>query len=177
MALRLEDKRAIVAEVAEVAANSYSVVIAEYRGLDVAAMTQLRNNARKEGVYLKVVRNTLAKRAVQDTEFACIDQVLAGPVLLAFSRNDPGSAARVIKDFAKDHKLLEVKAVSISGQLLPASDLEKLAKMPTYDEAISMLMSVMQAPISKLVRTVAEPQAKLVRTIAAIREQKEQQAA
>lgn len=177
MALKLEDKQAIVAEVKEVASSAYSAVIAEYRGLSVADMTELRAKARAGNVYLKVVRNTLARRAVEDTDFVCVQEALSGPVVLAFSRNDPGSAARVIGDFAKGHDKLVVKAVSVSGKLLPASDLEMLAKMPTYDQAISMLMSVMQAPISKFVRTLAEPHAKLARTIAAIRDQKQQQAA
>jgi large subunit ribosomal protein L10 len=173
MALRLEDKKAIVAEVAEVAKSAYSAVAAEYRGLSVAEMTELRSKAREGGVYLRVVRNTLARRAVENTDFACMQDNLVGPLVLAFSREEPGAAARVIKDFAKDHKKLEVKAVSVSGKLLPASELETLAKMPTYDQAISILMSVMKAPISKFVRTLAEPHAKLVRTVAAVRDQKE----
>jgi large subunit ribosomal protein L10 len=173
MALRLEDKKAIVAEVAEVAKSAYSAVAAEYRGLSVAEMTELRSKAREGGVYLRVVRNTLARRAVENTDFACMQDILVGPLVLAFSREEPGAAARVIKDFAKDHKKLEVKAVSVSGKLLPASELETLAKMPTYDQAISILMSVMKAPISKFVRTLAEPHAKLVRTVAAVRDQKE----
>jgi len=173
MALRLEDKKAIVAEVAEVAASAYSAVAAEYRGLSVAEMTELRSKAREGGVYLKVVRNTLARRAVADTDFACMQDIFVGPLVLAFSQEDPGAAARVVKDFAKDHNKLIVKAVSVSGKLLPAEDIDKLAKMPTYDQAISMLMSVMQAPISKFVRTLAEPHAKLTRTVAAIRDQKQ----
>jgi len=173
VALKLEDKQAIVAEVNEVASSAYSVVIAEYRGLSVGAMTALRAKARNDKVYLKVVRNTLARRAVEGTEFACIQQALVGPVILAFSRSDPGAAARVVGEFAKGQDKLVVKAVSISGKLLPASDLEMLAKMPTYDQAVSMLMSVIQAPISKFVRTLAEPHAKLTRTVAAIRDQKQ----
>ena len=173
MALRLEDKKAIVAEVAEVAASAYSAVAAEYRGLSVAEMTDLRSKAREGGVYLKVVRNTLARRAVEDTDFACMQDIFVGPLVLAFSQEDPGAAARVVKDFAKDHNKLIVKAVSVSGKLLPAEDIDKLAKMPTYDQAISMLMSVMQAPISKFVRTLAEPHAKLTRTVAAVRDQKQ----
>lgn len=173
MALKLEDKQAIVAEVKEVASVAHSAVIAEYRGLSVGAMTELRAKARANQVYLKVVRNTLARRAVEGTDFACIQEALTGPLILAFSRTDPGAAARVIGDFAKSHDKLVVKAVSISGKLLPASDLETLSKMPTYEQAVSMLMSVMQAPISKFVRTLAEPHAKLARTIAAIRDQKQ----
>jgi large subunit ribosomal protein L10 len=173
MALKLEDKKTIVAEVAEVAASAYSAVAAEYRGLTVDEMTDLRRKARDKGVYLRVVRNTLARRAMADTDFACMQDILVGPLLLAFSQEDPGSAARVIADFAKEHKKLVAKGVSISGKLLPASELDKVAKMPTYEEAVSMLMSVMQAPIGKFVRTLAEPHAKLVRTVAAVREQKE----
>lgn len=173
MALKLEDKKAIVAEVAEVAKSAYSAVAAEYRGLSVGEMTELRRKAREGGVYLRVIRNTLARRAVEDTDFACMQSILSGPVVLAFSRDEPGAAARVIKDFAKNHNKLVVTGVSVSGKLLPASDIEALAKMPTYEQAVSMLMSVMQAPISKFVRTLAEPHAKLARTIAAVRDQKQ----
>jgi len=171
--LNWKTKKTIVAEVAEVAASAYSAVAAEYRGLTVEEMTDLRRKARGKGVYLRVVRNTLARRAMADTDFSCMQDILVGPLLLAFSQEDPGSAARVIADFAKEHKKLVAKGVSISGKLLPASELDKVAKMPTYEEAVSMLMSVMQAPISKFVRTLAEPHAKLVRTVAAVREQKE----
>lgn len=177
MAIKLEDKKAIVAEVAGVAADAYSLVAAEYRGLTVDAMTELRKKAREGGVYLRVVRNTLARRAVEGTEFECTQEALVGPLILAFSQEDPGCAARVLGDFAKDNDKLEVKFVSISGQLLPASELDRLAKLPTYDQAISMLMSVMQAPIAQFVRTVAEPHAKFVRTVAAVRDAKEKDAA
>jgi large subunit ribosomal protein L10 len=173
MALKLEDKKAIVAEVAEVAASAYSAVAAEYRGLTVEKMTELRRKARDGGVYLRVVRNTLARRAVENTDFACMQDIMVGPLVLAFSQEDPGAAARVIKDFAKANDKLVVKAVSISGKLLPASDIEALAKLPTYEQAISTLMATMKAPISKFVRTLAEPHAKLARTIAAVRDQKQ----
>jgi len=173
VAIKLEDKRAIVAEIAEVSAKALSMVAAEYRGITVGKMTALRKKAREEGVYLKVVRNTLARRAVAGTEFECIQDALTGPLLLAFSQADPGAAARVIKDFAKENDKLVVKFVSVGGQLLPASDIEKLAKLPTRDQALSMLMSVMQAPITKFVRTLAEPHAKFVRTVAAVRDQKQ----
>jgi len=173
VAIKLEDKRAIVAEIEEVSAKALSMVAAEYRGITVGKMTALRKKAREEGVYLKVVRNTLARRAVAGTEFECIQDALTGPLLLAFSQADPGAAARVIKDFAKENDKLVVKFVSVGGQLLPASDIEKLAKLPTRDQALSMLMSVMQAPITKFVRTLAEPHAKFVRTVAAVRDQKQ----
>lgn len=173
MPLNYEQKKAVVAEVSEVAGSAYSAVAAEYSGLTVEQMTELRVKAREAGVYLRVVKNTLARRAVEGTEFECMKEGLTGPLVLAFSQEDPGSAARVIKDFAKDHDKLVVKLVSIGGKLLDASELETLAKMPTYDQAISMLMAVMKAPVEKLARTVNEVPGKLVRTVAAIRDAKE----
>lgn len=173
MVLKLEDKKAIVAEVAEVAATSLSVVVAEYRGLTVPQMTELRAKARESGVYLRVIRNTLARRAIEGTDFACMHEILSGPLLLAFSRHEPGAAARLIRDFSKANEKLAVKALSISGQLLEANALDTVAKLPTRDEAIATLMSVMKAPIAQFVRTLAEPHAKLVRTIAAVRDQKQ----
>ena len=173
MALNFEQKQAIVAEVAEVARTAFSAVAAEYRGITVEDMTALRVQARNSGVYLRVVKNTLARRAIQDTEFECMQDGLTGPLVLAFSQEDPGAAARVIKDFAKGHDKLKVTLVSIGGQMLAPTELETLAKMPTYDQAISMLMSVMQAPIQKLAQTLNEVPGKLVRTVAAIRDAKE----
>jgi len=173
VALNLEQKKAIVSEVAEVAANALSAVIADYRGLTVAEMTALRSKARESGVYLRVVRNSLAKRAVENTAFACLHDVLTGPLVFAFSKEEPGAAARLIKDFIKEHENFEVKALAISGQLLAAKDIDQIAKLPSRDEALVLLLSVMQAPITKLVRTLAEPQAKFVRVVAAIRDQKQ----
>ena len=173
MALNFEQKQAIVAEVAEVASTAHSAVAAEYRGITVEAMTVLRAQARNNGVYLRVVKNTLARRAVKDTAFECMTEGLTGPLVLAFSQEDPGAAARVIKDFAKGNDKLKVTLVSIGGQMLAPSELETLAKMPTYDQAISMLMSVMKAPVQKLAATMNEVPGKLVRTIAAIRDAKE----
>jgi large subunit ribosomal protein L10 len=173
MALNLAAKQAVVAEVTEVASKAYSAVAAEYKGLTVEQMTALRVEARKAGVYLRVVKNTLARRAVENTDFACMQEGLTGPLVLAFSQEDPGSAARVISDFAKGNNKLEVKLVSIGGKLLPPSEITTLAKMPTYEEAISQLMSVMQAPIAKLARTMKEVPGKLVRTLAAVRDAKE----
>jgi large subunit ribosomal protein L10 len=173
LALNFEQKQTIVAEVAEVARTAYSAVAAEYRGITVGQMTKLRVEARNNGVYLRVVKNTLARRAVKDTDFECMTDGLTGPLVLAFSQEDPGAAARVIKDFAKENDKLVVKLVSISGQMLAPSELETLAKMPTYDQAISMLMSVMKAPVQKLAATMNEVPGKLVRTIAAVRDAKE----
>jgi large subunit ribosomal protein L10 len=173
VALRLEDKKAIVAEVANVAATALSAVAASYRGISVSDMTTLRKNARENGVYLRVVRNTLAKRAVAGTDFECMQEGMTGPLVLAFSVNDPGASARLLKDFAKSCEALEIKMLSVSGKVLPASQIDVLATLPTYDQAISQLMSVMQAPITKFVRTLAAPHTKLVRTVDAIRDQKQ----
>ena len=173
MALNLDQKKAVVAEVAEVAAVAHSAIAAEYIGLSVEDMTALRVHARKQNVYLRVVKNTLARRAFEGTEFECMSGAMVGPLVLAFSQEDPGAAARVISDFAKENDKLVVKLVSIGGQLLDAGDIKRLADMPTKDQAISMLMSVMNAPVEKLVRTLNEVPTKLVRVIAAVRDQKD----
>ena len=167
MALRLEDKKALVDEVNAVAGEALSAVAAEYRGLSVAEMTVLRKEAREAGVYMRVVKNTLARRAVEGTEFECMKETLKGPILLAFAKEDPGAAARVIKDFAKEHEALQAVSLSAGGQLMPASDLKKLADLPTLDQARAMLLGVMVAPMSQLVRTIAEPPAMFARTLSA----------
>ena len=171
MALRLDDKKALVKEVNAVAGDSVTAVAAEYRGLSVAEMTELRKVARNAGVYLRVVKNTLARRAVAGTDFECMQDTLKGPILLAFAKDDPGAAARVIKDFAKGHNALQAVSLSAGGQLLPGSDLSKLAELPTLDQARAMLLGVMMAPMSQLVRTIAEPSAMLARTLSARAEQ------
>jgi len=173
MALSFAEKEAIVSEVAEVAASAYSAVTAEYIGLSAEEMTELRAKARSGGVYLRVVKNTLARRAVNGTDYECLQDTLTGPLLLAFSQEDPGAAARVLKDFAKGNNKLVIKALSVSGQLLAASEIDRLANLPTKEQAISMLMSVMQAPIAKLARTLNEVPGKLVRTVAAVRDAKQ----
>ena len=171
MALRLEDKKALVKEVNAVAGDSVTAVAAEYRGLSVSEMTELRKNARDAGVYLRVVKNTLARRAVEGTEFECMQETLKGPILLAFAKDDPGAAARVIKDFAKEHDALQAVSLSAGGHLMPASDLAKLADLPTLDQARAMLLGVFMAPMNQLVRTLAEPSAMLARTLGARGEQ------
>ncbi len=173
MALSLEEKKAVVSEVAEIAAEAHSAVASEYRGLTVDELTELRSKARDGGVYLRVVKNTLAKRAVEGTEFECMQDGLSGPLIFAFSQEEPGAAARVVKDFSKEHDKLIPRLIAFGGELLEASDLDRLAKMPTRDQAISLLMAVMKAPTEKLVRTLNEVPGKLVRTVAAVREQKE----
>jgi large subunit ribosomal protein L10 len=173
MALRLEDKKALVAEVNEVAQRAHSVVAAEYRGLSVAQLTDLRSKARASRVYMRVVKNTLARRAVAGTQFECVGAKLKGPLILAFSEDDPGAAARLIKGFSRDHSKLVATLVALGGNVYPAQDLEKVASLPTRDEAIAQLMGVLKAPIEKFVRTLAEPHTKLVRTIAAVKDQKQ----
>jgi large subunit ribosomal protein L10 len=173
VAIGLEDKKAIVAEVNETATSALSLVIADARGVTVSGMTALRQSARDNAVTLRVVRNTLARRALAGTDYECVSDVLVGPSLFGFSMEDPGAAARIFKDFAKENKHFEVKALAVSGQMLGADQLDVLAKMPTRDQALSMLMSVMKAPVTKLVQTMNEVPGKLVRTLAAVRDQKE----
>lgn len=173
MALNYAQKETIVAEVAEVAKSAYSAIGAEYRGLTVGQMTKLRVEARKAGVYVRVVKNTLARRALADTDFACMQEGLKGPLILAFSQQDPGAVARVAEAFAKEHNKFQVRLVALGGKLLDPSELGNLAKMPTHEEAISLLMAVMKAPVQKLAATINEVPGKLVRTLAAIRDAKE----
>jgi large subunit ribosomal protein L10 len=173
MALSFEQKKAVVAEVAEVASNALAAVAAEYRGLTVEEMTDLRAQARANGVFLKVAKNTLVRRAVEGTEFECMGDALTGPLLLAFSMEDPGAAARLVKDYAKSHDRLVAKLVAVGGELYGASELERLSSLPTYEQALAMLMGVMKAPVEKFVRTLAEPHTKLVRTFAAVRDAKQ----
>ena len=170
MSLTLEQKKSVVAEVSEVAANAESAIAAEYLGLSVAQMTELRSKARDKGVYVRVVKNSLARRAIDGTDFECLNDSLKGPLLLVFSSDDPGAGARIVKDFAKDNAQLVTKAIAFAGQLRPAEDLNLLASMPTLDEARAQLLSVMKAPQTKLVRTLAEPAGQFVRVLAAYRD-------
>lgn len=173
MALNLEQKKAVVAEVAQAASSALAAVAAEYCGLTVEEMTDLRVKARANGVYVKVAKNTLVRRAVEGTEFECMQEQLTGPLLYAFSMDDPGAAARLVKEYAKEHDKLITRLVAVGGQVYGASELDRLSKLPTYDQAVSLLMAVMKAPIEKFVRTLAEPHAKLVRTFAAVRDAKQ----
>lgn len=172
MTLDLAGKKAVVEEVAEVASKAISAVVADYRGLTVNQMTQLRTQARKSGVYLRVVRNTLTRRAFKNTEFECLNDLLVGPLFVALSLEAPSDAARLLKDFSKTFDKLEVKALSVGGKVYNAAQIDAVASLPTRDEAIAKLMYVMKAPVEKFVRTLAEPHAKLVRTIAAVKDQK-----
>jgi large subunit ribosomal protein L10 len=172
MPLNLEDKKALVTEMSAIAAGAQSMVAAEYRGLSVGQMTELRAKARAQGVYLRIVKNTLARKALTGTSFEQVGPRLKGPLVLAFSKDDPGAAARVVKAFAKDNEKLVATLVSLGGQVLPGTDVDKVASLPTREQALSQLLAVLKAPIEKLVRTLAAPQTKLVRTIAAIRDAK-----
>lgn len=176
MALNLEDKKAIVAEVNETAGNALSLVIADARGVNVTDMTALRAQARDQNVDLRVVRNTLAKRAFEGTSFECVTEVLAGPSLFGFSMEDPGAAARLFKNFAKANDKFEIKALSVSGQLLDKGQIDKLATLPTLDQALGQLAGLMLAPVVKLVRTFNEVPTKVTRVVAAVGEQKQEAA-
>lgn len=173
MAIRLEDKVAIVADVNETAVNALSLVIADARGVTVNKMDALRKLARENNVRLQVVRNTLARRAFEGTEFECVKEALKGPSIFGFSMDHPGAAARLFKDFAKENEKFEVKALAVGGQMLPASQIDALATLPTRDQALAMLMSVMIAPVTKLARTLNEVPSKITRVVAAVRDQKQ----
>ena len=172
MGLRLEDKQTIVSEVNEAAGSALSAVLADYRGLTVAEMTALRSKARTSGIYLRVVRNTLAKRAIDGTPYECLRDALTGPTLVAFSYSEPGAAARLLRDYGKDREALNVKAISIGGDLFDSGQLDRIASLPNRDEAITMVLGLLLAPITKLARTVNEVPGRVVRTLAAVGEQK-----
>lgn len=173
MPLNLQQKQAVVTEVADIASTAHSVIAAEYQGLTVAEMTELRASARESNVFLKVVKNTLAKRAFDGTDYDCMGDSLSGQLVFAFSLEEPGSAARVIKDFAGKNNKLVVKLVAFGGELLDPAEIKRLASLPTRDQAISLLMAVMKAPVEKLTRTINEVPGKLVRTVAAVRDSKQ----
>ena len=173
MPLSLNEKKAVVVEVAEVAKSASSVIAAEYRGLNVAEMTEFRRQARAAGVYVRVVPNNLAKRAVESTDFECLREDLIGPLALAFAREDPGSAARVVRDYRRVNRKLEIRLVAYGGKLVDPADIESLASLPTRDEAVARLMATLKAPVTRLARTLAEPHARLVRAMDAVRQQKE----
>ncbi|RZU47349.1 LSU ribosomal protein L10P [Fluviicoccus keumensis] len=154
MTLKLEDKKEIVAEVNKVASGAFSAVVANYRGLTVGQLTKLREKAREQQVYVRVVRNTLARRAVEGTSFACLNDDLVGPTIigLSLSENDMGAAARLFKDFAKDNQKMEVTALALNGQRYDAKQIDVIASLPNREGALTMLASVLQAPVSKFGR-------------------------
>jgi large subunit ribosomal protein L10 len=173
MALNLAQKKEVVAELANVAAKAHSLVAAEYAGLTVEQLTSLRQKARQNGVYLKVAKNTLVSRAVEGTEYECVKETLSGPLLYAFSKEDPGAAGRLIKDFAKANEALKARLVAIGGKAYPASHVDVLASLPTRDQALSMLLSVMVQPATMLVRLLSEPAAQIARVTNAVGQQKQ----
>jgi len=176
VALNLEGKKAVVDEVGATASNALSLVVADARGVSVTDMTILREKARQQNINIRVIRNTLAKRAFEGTEFECVNEVLTGPSLFGFSMEDPGAAARLFKDFAKENDKFEVKALSVSGQLLDKGQIDILAKLPTLEQALGQLAYVTIAPVIKLVRTLNEVPTKVTRVVGAVRDQKQEAA-
>ena len=172
MALGLAAKKEIVAEVSEVASQALSVAVAEYRGMEVAELTALRTKAREQGVYLRVIRNTLAKRALAESKFADLDSALTGPLIYGFSIEAPGGAARLFKDFSKTNDKLKVTALSIGSGLLGPDKLDAVASLPTRDEALARLLATFKAPVGKFVQTINEVPSKFVRVLAAIKDTK-----
>ena len=172
MSLSMEQKQAMVAEVSRVLAGSQAAVLAEYRGLTVAQMTELRARARKSGVYVRVVKNTLVRRAVAGSPFECLTDHLSGPLAFAASE-DPVAVAKLLVDFAKDNDKLRVMTGSMSGRLMSGAELQALARLPGREVLLSMLLGTMRAPVQKFVQTLNEVPAKFVRTLAAVRDQKQ----
>lgn len=173
MSLTLQQKQNVVAEVNEVATNAQAAIAAQYLGLTVADMTELRTSAREQGVYVRVVKNSLAKRAIVGTDFECLSDSLTGPLLLVFSSEDPGAGARIVREFAKTHDRLVTTAIAFAGEVRPPEDLKLLADMPTLDEARAQLLGMLEAPGTQLVRTLAEPAGQLLRVVAAYRDQQQ----
>ncbi len=172
MALNLDDKKAVVAEISAQVAKAQAIVVAEYRGLGVGSMTELRREARKSGVYLRVLKNTLARRAVDGTPFSGLAEHLVGPLVYGISP-DPVATAKLLNDFAKSNDKLVIKAGAMPNAVFSAKEVKALASMPSRNELISMLMGTMQAPVAKFVQTMNEVPARFVRTLAAVRDKKE----
>lgn len=170
--LRIEGKKAFVAEINAEVSTALSLVLADYKGLNVAEMTELRRNAQAQQVQLRVVRNTLVKRALDGTDFECLHKALVGPTLMALS-HDLNSAARVLDDFGKKNPNLRIKALSVGGEFYGADEVERVVSLPTHSEALTQLVCLLQAPVQKLVSTVNEVPTKLVRTVAAVRDQRQ----
>ena len=173
MALKIEDKKQIVEEVAEIAADAKSVVVIDYHGIAANQMADLRKQAREQNVRIRVIKNSLARQALTDTPFACMNEYLSGPMMFAFSLDDPAAAARIIHNLAKEIEAIEVKLISLDGELHDISKLKKLAELPTYEQAVSLVMATMKAPIEKLVRTIKAPVVQTVRVLVAVRELKD----
>jgi len=176
LSLNLEEKKAVVAEVSTEVARSQAIVVAEYRGLEVGAMTELRRRARASGVYLRVLKNTLARRAVADTPFAGLSDKLVGPLAYGMS-SDPVKVAKVLHEFAKGNDKFVIKAGALANVVMSPKEVGDLARLPSREELLATLMGTMMAPVAKLVRTMNEVPGKFVRTVAALRDEREKQAA
>ncbi|MBC6414667.1 MAG: 50S ribosomal protein L10 [Chromatiales bacterium] len=173
MALKIEDKQRITEEVAAVAAQAKSVVAVDYHGITANQMTELRKQGRQQDVCIRVVKNSLARRALEDTPFACLSEHLSGPIMFAFSLTDVAAAARIVNDLAKEIEAIEVKLISLDGELHDISKIKQLAELPTYEQAVSLMMAVMKAPLEKLVRTIKAPVVQAVQVVDAVRSDKD----
>ncbi len=176
MGLSLEQKQAMVSEVSAKLVGAQAVIVAEYRGLDVEKVTQLRSRARKSGLYLRVLKNTLARRAVQGTPFEKLSELLVGTLMYGIAQ-DPVAGAKVLSEFAKEHEQFVIKAGAMPNSMMSAKDVKALALLPSRDELLAKLMGTMQAPVTKLARTLNEVPGRFVRTLAAYRDSKETAAA
>jgi large subunit ribosomal protein L10 len=174
MPMRIDDKKIAVEELNGVANKAVSAIAADYHGTTVSELTKLRQEARESSVHLKVIRNTLAKRALNDTKFSCFEDLLVGPTMLAFSLEDPTSAAKLVNNFTKVNKNFQVKGISLGDSLLELSKLSVLANMPSRDEALAQLAGILNAPMTKFVSILNQVPSKLVRTLQAIKDQKQQ---
>jgi len=172
MSLNIDEKKAVVAEVTDVMSGAQAAILAEYRGLTVTQMTDLRKNARESGVYLRVVKNTLARRAADGSSFECLQEHMVGPLAYAIAE-DPAACAKVLKNFAKDNECFTIKVGAMSGKLLSEEEITALSKLPGRDELLAMLMGTMKAPVQKFVATLNEVPSKFVRTLAAVRDSKQ----
>jgi len=176
LGLNLEQKKAVVAEVSAQVAKAQAIIVAEYRGLEVGVMTDLRAKARKAGVYLRVMKNTLVRRAVKDTPFDKLAEKMVGPLVYGIS-SDPVAGAKVLNDFAKANELFVIKAGGLPNSVISAKEVTALANMPSREQLLSILLGTMQAPVAKFVQTLNEVPGRFVRTLAAVRDQKEKAAA
>ena len=173
MALSKSEKEKIVQDVKEVASNASSLVISDARGLKVSELSEIRTKANQSGIHIQVIKNSLAKLAFEGTDFGCSDEVLFGPSLFAFSFEDPGAAAKLLKTYAKNFDELEIKALVVEGQLLDGSQIDILAKLPSKDEAYGLIANVLQAPVGKFATLLNEVPSKLARVLTAVRDNKE----
>jgi large subunit ribosomal protein L10 len=176
LGLSLEQKQAMVSEVSAKLVGAQAVIVAEYRGLDVEKVTQLRSKARKSGVFLRVLKNTLARRAVQGTPFEKLSEQMYGPLMYGISE-DPVAGAKVLSEFAKENELFVIKAGAMPNAVMSAQDIKALAQLPSREELIATLLGTMQAPVTKLVRTMNEVPGRFVRTLASLRDQRAKEAA